>query len=344
MKIVMAALLAAASCIASAQTPPTTIVGSLPAAATPRDGFTRLRLSLASGDTSTSETPRLAGIALCTTSVCYESSAPSTVTISSTANGAGATIAELEVPNSDIVIVQFKSAAGQGILQGSVALPDPLKLEKGFQGGDVLVIVQKRGSGYVPVAAASNYVQSEGTTFFYNPKFATTVKLPHGVTLTIPAGATATPQVFLAGVHDTGDDYPLVDIFPAVKLAKAATVQFPVIARAASATLTGQAPATPRPQPAVPGGSLASPAQSARVGGSASVEINATGTVPRTPRATPAVGKQSSLPSADSNLAVDQAAACNQYGWCDCPNQLAYPANQQIIANALTPSGNEYLD
>jgi hypothetical protein len=152
-------------------------------------------------------------------------------------------------------------------------------------------------------------VQPEGTTFFYSPKFATTVKLPHGVTITIPAGATVTPQVFLAGVHDTGDDHPLVDIFPAVQLAKAATVQLPVIARGASASLAGPAPATPSPQPVAPGGSLSSQTQSARAIGTTIVEINATGTLPRAPRGASAAGKLSALPSADLT-----EAAVTQFG------------------------------
>lgn len=353
MKKVLAAALAAASCMAQAQIAPTpqatTVVNTLSASATPRDGFTRLRLSLTSNEASVSETARLAGIALCTTSMCYEASAPSSVTVFSTTSGTSTAVAELEVPYSDIASVRFKSVAGQGLLQGSVALPEPLKLEKDFKGGDVLVVVQKRGTGYVPVAAGSNYIQPEGATFFYNPTFATTVKLPHGVTLTIPAGATATPHVFLAGVHDTGDDYPLVDIYPPVQLAKPATVQLPMIVRAAASTLSNQAPATSRPQPVPPGGALASQAQTARASGPVTIEINATGTVPRAPRAAPA-RKQSSVSTTDEGFAADAAAtaaaaaACNQWGWCNCADELAYPPSQQSIANALAATGTTFLD
>lgn len=355
-KRILAATLAAATCVVQAQTTPTptatTVVGTLAASATPRDGFTRLRLSLTSNEVSSSETARLAGIALCTTSVCYESAAPSTVTVSSTVNGTSTTVAELEVPYSDIESVRFKSAAGQGVLQGSIALPVTLKLEKGFKGGDVLVVVQKRGASYVPVAAASNYVQPEGTTFFYNPKFATKVALSHGVTLTIPAGATAAPHVFLAGTYDTGDDYPLVGIYPPVQLAKPAKVELPPITRAEVATLSNQAPRTSRPQAVPPGGTLASQAQAqaARASGPRVIEINATGEVPRESRAAP-TGKQSSVSPTNEVLAADTevaaaaaAAACNQYGWCNCADQLAYPQNQLNIANGLTATGTTYLN
>lgn len=351
MRNVLAAALAAASCIAQAQTAPTpmatTVVSTLAPTATPRDGFTRLRLSLTSNETSASESVRLAGVALCTTSVCYESGAPASVAISSTGNGAGTAVAEVEVPFSEIASVRFKSVAGQGALQGSIALPEPLKLERGFKGGDVLVVVQKRGAGYVPTAAASNYLQPEGTSFYYNPKFAATVKLPYGVTLAIPAGATSAPQVFVAGVHDTGDDYPLVDIYPSVQLAKPATVQLPVIPRAPVSTLPNQPPPTSRPPAVRPGGSLSSEAQAARTTSEpVSIELNATGTVPRAPRA---AGKQSSVPGTNEALTTDAstaaaAAACNSYGWCNCADQLAYPANQQNIANSLAATGTSYFD
>jgi Phosphodiester glycosidase len=348
---VLAVSLAAATHVVQAQTiqvpTVTAVVSTLSASAATRDGFTRLRLSLTSNEVSANENARLAGIALCTTAMCYESGAPSSVTVSSTVSGTSATVAELEVPYSDIVNVRFKSSAGQGFLQGSIVLPEPLKLEKGFKGGDVLVVIQRQGAGYVPVAAASNYVQPEGTSFFYNPKFATTVKLPYGVSLSIPAGATAAPHVFVAGVHDTGDEYPLVDIYPPVQLSKPATVQLPAIARAASATLSNQAPPSPRPQAVQPGGTLASQTQTqaARASSPMSIEINATGTVPRRPQAAQS-SKQSSTTTTNDVLAADAdtAAACNQYGWCNCADQLAYPQNQQIIANGLTATGTSYLN
>jgi hypothetical protein len=80
-----------------------------------------------------------------------------------------------------------------------------------------------------------------------------------------------------------------------------------------------------------------------------SIEINATGTVPRTPRAAQP-NKQSSTATTDEVLTADAgtaaaaAAACNQYGWCNCADQLAYPQNQQNIANGLTATGTTYLN
>lgn len=230
------------------------------------------------------------------------------MTLSTTSSGSSTTVAELEIPFSDIVSVRFKSVGGRGVLQGSVALPEALKLERGFSGGDVLVVVQKRGAGYVPVAAAANYLQSEGTSFYYNPKFGTTVKLPHGVSVSLHTGALRTPQVFVVGVHDTGDEYPLVDIYPVLKLAKPATVKLPAIERAARALQSNQSPPTPSPKPAAPAGGLASHAQAARAGSSAIIEINTTGVVRRTPQA-PAASKPTSFSTIERPTIEGAAAA-----------------------------------
>lgn len=352
MRRILAATLAAVSCFVQAQSAAPTptaamVVNTLMPNAAPRAGFTRLRLSLTSNEVSGREVVRLAGIALCSTSVCYESAAPSSVTISNTGDGTSTVVAELEVPFSDIVSVRFKTVGGQGVLQGTIGLPETLKLERGFQGGDVLVVVQKRGRvGYEPAAAAANYIQSEGTSFYYNPKFATTVKLPHGVSVAIPAGAFGAPQVFIAGVHDTGEDYPLVDIYPAVKLAKPATVHMPVMARAAKPLLSNQSPATPSLNSAPPGGGLASQAQAARAATAATVEINATGVVRRGAQS-PAT-KASTSSSAVDGLTTDRvsmaAATCNAAGWCNCADQVGFPANQQIIFNGMAPTGTVYLN
>jgi hypothetical protein len=350
MSKILIATIVAFSCIAHAQTPPapmaTTVVGAIAPSDIPRTGFTRLRLSLTSDEASANETVHLAAIAVCTSSICYEGGAPSSVVVSSTANGASTSIAELEVPYSDIATVQFKSGAGRGALQGSVVLPEPLKLAKGFQGGEVLVVIQKRGAGYVPVAAASNYFQPAATTFSYNPRFPTAIKLPYDVTLEIPAGATVKPRVFLVGVNDTGDDYPLVYIYPELQLSKPATVQLPLIARPASAIPPGAPPRTPRPQPVAPGGALGSQASAAPPSGPLRVEINATGEISREPQ--PVLKSKQSSPTSTNEVsnsgALAAAAVCNQYGWCNCANQLAFPENQLIIFNAMKDTGTVYLN
>ena len=243
---------------------PTTTVNTLAPSAVPREGFTRLRVSLTFDEPTTKEVVRLAGLAVCSKSACYEAGLPSSATLSNTSSGAATMIAELEVPVSDITSVRFKSVAGQGVLQGSVALADTLKLERDFKGGDVLVVVRKRGGDYVPAAAAANYFHPEGTTVFYNPRFATTAKLPHGVLLSIPAGALASPQVFLMTAHDTGDRLPLVDIFPIVKLLKPAKVTMPI--------LKSSRAQVPRPLP----GGTASPAQAVQPDAPVVIEIQST--------------------------------------------------------------------
>lgn len=326
---------------------PATVVNTLAPAATAQSGFTRLRVNLTS-DSASGHVVRLAGLAVCSRSACYESAAPSTVAISSTSKGASSVVAELEVPFSEIVGLRFRSVGGQGVLQGSVLLPEALRLEREHHGGDVLVLVRQRGSQFVPVSAASNYLQPEGTAVYYNPVFETTVQLPHGVVLSIPAGALTVPKVFVVGVHDTGDQYPLVDIYPGVKLAKQAKVLLPTIARAAQARQSGQSPPTPRPAQRGPAGSPSSVASAATgAGGLRILEIGETGVVRPTPVAPAASKPVSSSTIADPSteaLAVTATSGCNAFGWCNCATQMAYAPNQQIISNDLPVTGTVYLD
>jgi hypothetical protein len=295
MKRLFSASLAAVSCLAQAQStipplPATTVVVNAMAALAgrPREGFTRLRLGLTSNEPSANQVVRLAGVALCSTSVCYESAVPGSVKMSSTADGTSTTIADLEMPYSEIDTVRFKSVAGPGVLHGSIALPQALKLEPGFKGFDIMVVVQKRpdgaaGAAYEPIAAAANYLQPEGTSIYYNPKFATTVKLPFGSSIAIPAGALHSPRIFIAAVHDTGDEFPLLDIYPVVRLAKAATVRISTIERAPKALISGQPPPTPAPKAASPGGSMPSQVQTLRAPTTSSFEIFSTGVIRRSP-------------------------------------------------------------
>jgi hypothetical protein len=350
MKRVVAAWLAALGCFAQAQ--PTThslhaatqVVNTLDGAGSPREGFTRVRLSLTSNEETAAEVVRIAGVALCSTTVCYEAATLSTAQISSTAAGTSTAIADLEVPHSSISSVRFKFVAGPGVLHGSITLPQTLNLEPDFKGGDVLVVVQQRPNGgarptYEPVAASANYLQSEGSSIYYNPKFATSAKLPLATSITIPAGAYPAPQVFVAGVHDTGDEFPLVDLFPAVKLAKPASVHLSTIVRAPKALVSNQATPTPALKAAPPGGTAPlqpqSQAQASVAPTTSNFETFQTG-VMRPPSQAKSPGNGAALNSA----ALTTAAACNPAGWCNCADALAYPQKPADHFQRPRPNGN----
>jgi hypothetical protein len=294
MRCFLAVSLAAASGLATAQsTPPpspaaTAVVNTMAATRDPQRGFTRLRLSLTS-DEPTGEVVRIAGAAVCSTSVCYEAAVPSSVKISNTADGTSTTLADLEVPYAEIGTVRFKSVAGAGALQGSVALAQVLKLEPDFAGYDIMVVVRKRPDGaagvaYEPMAAASNYLgREEATSIYYNPKFATTVKLPFGTSIAFPAGAYRSPQIFVAAVDDTGDPFPLLDLYPPVALIKPATVRMSRIERAPTAWIPGQPAPTPAPKSASPDGSIPSQTQARPAPTTFSFEVSSTGVIRGTP-------------------------------------------------------------
>lgn len=351
MKRLFAASLAAFCCIAYSATPalPTATqnVNVWTEGAKPREGFARLRINLSSATANATEEVRLAGVAVCSTDVCYEAAVPSSLKIFNTAAGTSAPVVELEVPYLKISGVRFKTLSGPGILQGNVVLATPFNLEAPFRGADLMVLVQGRSSNgsastYEPVNVVANYLKPEGTAIFYNPKFASTVKLPLGVTLTIPAGAYGTPQIFIGSVHDTGDELPLLDIYPALDLLKPATVSIAPAARELRAQSASQVPASPRPKAASPDGTSAVEAQASRAGATTTFDISSTGVIRKGFQAPRAKDLKSDASAGVQPMA--SAAVCNEAGWCNCADELAFPTNQQILANAVVPTGTGYVD
>lgn len=339
-------LLAMGAIRAETPTPSVVVsVNTLAATAAPAEGFTRLRLNLTHNESKSQSIP-LASAAVCSASVCYEAAVPSSILVSNTSKGLSTAIADFEIPFTEIVSIRFQARGRKTALEGSVALPAPLKLDPDFKGGDVLVVVEKNRDAYRPTAAAANYYQPAGTALYYSPAIATTALLPHGVTLSIPAGALAAPQVFIVAVHDTGEDHPLIDIYPGLSLAKTARLVVPALVRSVSSVgtdLSSQSPIppTPRPKAASPAGASSLLAPAAGSDAALTVEINATGTV------RPGVSRPGSVLNDASTTArvtigkdsVSLLATCNQAGWCNCANQLAFPDNQLIIAQALAATG-----
>jgi Phosphodiester glycosidase len=294
-----------------------------------RETSSVLRLNLTSNDQVNTGFVRIAGMSICSLASCIDIAAPSSVRLTTTIDGQSVAVAEIALPHMEVSSIKFKSLPGPNILQGQVSLPNSLKLDKNLYRGDVLVVVQKTGSSFTPVAAASNYFHPQSSTFYYNPAFATTVKLPYGVKLTIPAAALASPQVFSVGIRDTGDKFPLVDIYPEVKLTKAADIELTAIVRQENTLQSRIAPTTAG-------------------GESLILKIGTTGIVRRHEKhsdqssdVSPSVGK--ALPT-DSFATSAAAGECNAAGWCSCTVQLNDTRNREIISSSLSITANLYLD
>jgi hypothetical protein len=227
-KSALAWLMAACACAAaSAKTPaPSSFVTVPTLAATdkPAHGFARLRIHLTS-KVSSGEPVSLASVAACSASACFEATLRRQVAVTTTADGSGSFVADLELPFMQLASLRFRSSERRGALDGSVTLATAFALQPGFAGGDVLVVIDKSGEGFRPLAATANFLSNEGRSVYYNPAVATRVGLPHRVMLDIPAGALDAPQIFLVGVYTTSDQGPFVDIYPALKLARPARIE-----------------------------------------------------------------------------------------------------------------------
>lgn len=184
---------------------------------------------------------RLGGVSICSAVACVDAATPASVPVTTTEDGRSTLVAKVVWPYAEVSSIRFKAVAGTGAgtggVEGRVNLPQALALGDGLIRGNVLVVAQRQGSAFIPVAAAASYLPPEeslsrGAIVYYNPKFdLTAIGLRFGVKLNIPAGATASPQVFSVNLNDTGDEYPMVYIFPELKLAKSAFVELPAFVR-----------------------------------------------------------------------------------------------------------------
>jgi len=286
-KVFAAGLLLASSLSSALAAPPVgQNINMMSTGDLPKNGFTRLRVSLATSEKSEGATVRLAGISVCSESACYVAGAPGSVSVIDTQRGLASSVADLEIPCSKIRSITFAYSSGPDVLDGTVMLPEELDLEQEFLAGEILVLIQKstRRSQrhFVPVSAAANYLPREGRSIHYSPELSTSVTLPLGVHLAIPARAYDKPLILITMTHDTGDRFPLLDIFPVVRLSRPIVVNLDAISRAAKSQTSAQPDATPGIAPASPGGrasaNINSPAAVATPA-RATIEIQSTGVI-----------------------------------------------------------------
>ncbi|MDQ1922695.1 hypothetical protein [Massilia pseudoviolaceinigra] len=200
---------------------------------------------------------RLGGLVLCSTSACYQPETAPYIDLRTTSTLGPANIADFMMPPSTITHVYLTPIAGGAGLEGSLALETPFTFDKDFFGGEIMLVVAKRGNGYAPVQSATGLIGGPpSTSVYYIPNTATVARLPKDVVLTLPAGAMARPAVFNTLAHDTGNRFPMVDVYPYVDLAVPGTIDMRAIARPPKGLTAGAPPPTPAvamvPAPAYP--------------------------------------------------------------------------------------------
>lgn len=202
---------------------------------------TRLRVSVATDLGIAERSVRVGDVMVCSASACFKARSRGYVDVHDTSQGKAALVADAVIPIATITAVYFSEVTGGKVIDGHVKLGTPLVLEKEFHGAELLIVLKRqqspRGTLYVPTQTASNFFNPESQTVHYNPSVPTVANLSLGTVLSIPAGALDKSQVFSIGIHDVGERYPMVDIYPYLKLKKAGSLQ----ASAIRSPLTGAA-------------------------------------------------------------------------------------------------------
>jgi hypothetical protein len=198
-----------------------------------KDGSIRLRVSVADGTGIRERSVRVGNVIVCSSSTCYKAASKGSIDLQDTSRATAAIVADAVLPVTTITDLYFSDVTGGSRVGGHLKLRSPLILEKGFHGAELLVVLSKRtvskNTLYVPEQVASSYFNQGSHLVRYVPRIPTIATLPMGATLSIPSGALARPAIFSVAVHDVGEAYPMVDIYPELKLQKAATLHASMI-------------------------------------------------------------------------------------------------------------------
>ena len=328
-------LIAGAHCAAATVSPP---FYSQPLPSYSKESSTErnshhLRLFLSSEESVQDRQVILGSLTICSKTACFQSAASAQFDLSNNATGTSTLVADIDYPDTAIDSIYFGDVVASKRVSGRITLLTPLMLEPQYRGAEIMVVLSKDIDNgrvtYVPRAVATNLLRDVGVSIFYNPKYPTAATLPFGTSLAIPPGATSGPSIFNVAQHDTGGAFPLVDIYPSVDLAVAATLKTHRLARG---TPDGsEAPATPAPRPAT---SLA--ARQPLLEGAASDTTNFT------IRRTGVLEGNAAFPGPPASVEANSMIAPNAY--TSCAANLSAPVNQQVISNALITTGTTYLN
>jgi hypothetical protein len=185
----------------------------------------RLKVSVSLDAANAVKQVTAGSITVCSPTACFRPEMPNAVVdLDNTRSGASSHIATFVVPRDTIHSVHFDTVAGRSTLVGDVNLAAPLEFPTGAASGELLVLVTEQVNGplklFTPSTALGSLHHPERKSVYYNPSFDTSVMLDKGVKFDLQKGATSGPQIFSIAVHDTGEKYPLIDIYPEVSLSR----------------------------------------------------------------------------------------------------------------------------
>lgn len=301
--------------------------------AKPRQDAHHLRVVLSSNESAADDQVTLGALTLCSKIACYKPETAVQVELQNTVHGLGTVVADIDYPGPDVEHIYFDSVTSNKRVSGNIALATPLTLNPDYKGAEVMVVLSRSidhgRTSYVPSAVATNLLRDNANSVFYNPKFTTSAQLKFGTTLTVPAGATAAPQIFNIAQHDVGAAFPLIDLYPQLDLAVEATIERHRIVQAVDEALAQSK--TPAPSMAVSGG-VARPMATILSSEVITTAIRHIGVL------------QGDDGFAGSAAVFKTNATLTPNAYASCAANLSAPVNQQVITNALVTTGTVYLN
>lgn len=181
------------------------------------NGRGRLKISIALNDEQEVNGLKIGGIVVCSTSACFRPNIISSKNSASALNGTASLVVDSSVPPVQISSIHFEELHGSSV-KGSIELVNPLNIERGYYGGELLVMLSRAkdqgGRTFTPTHAASNLLREDGNSIYYNPKFAAKISLDPNVYISIPENALKRAAIINIQISDTGEHFPLIDLYP----------------------------------------------------------------------------------------------------------------------------------
>jgi len=137
------------------------------------EGNSRLKISVASEDSSQLPVMKFGGVVLCSKTTCYRPRLIEKMEISRGGNGYANLIVDSLIPSTQIETIYFEDSRDSSV-SGSATLSRPLDIKKGYYGGEIFVALksdaEKRLLKYHPSFATSNLISEGGQSVYYIPK------------------------------------------------------------------------------------------------------------------------------------------------------------------------------
>lgn len=193
------------------------------------DNKVRLRIYFILDQNIPSDEPIDVGtIRICSLKSCYSIKPTNKILLSNEANIAKSIT--VSMPIEKMATISIDSINNTPTYTSELLFDNPPNIDYGVYGEALFIILDKKidstgASYYTPKSTTTGLFGKDQEVLLYNPKNRLQRNIGNGVFIDIPSKATLTPKSFSISIHDIGNDFPLIDIYPKINFLKPITLK-----------------------------------------------------------------------------------------------------------------------